>query len=342
MQHHASIIALIEILINDQDCIIIPNFGGFVVNVEDFIVEENPLVIYPRKKWIAFNERLNSDDGILSTQWALQNKISNKEAFLEINQFGKYIKAELAKNQKIKFGNIGEFNLSPEFNIVFSPFKENNYDLTMFGLTPVTISTLQDKPKPVLIEPIFQQNLHEEMSKEDVFKEEGEFKQLLPKHFIYTILAFIFAGFSTFYLTDPNSNLVNGSFSPFSNKFSKPTKENKKLKESINEQKNIIIKNISIKTTIDTNKINQISKNSSNKIHLIAGSFFTREKAEKALEEFKINGFKDANILDKNENETYYRISLGVESSFESGYKMASRLKKENKLDIWVYKPTSL
>jgi hypothetical protein len=198
------------------------------------------------------------------------------------------------------------------------------------------------KPKPILIEPKFQESLHEELTKEEVFKEEGHLKQFLPKHFIYSILAFILAGFSTFFLTDPNSNLVNGSFSPFTIKFSKQKIENKKLKESFNDQKNLIPQKINDRPSIDSNKINEVDKISLTKIHLIAASFLTREKAEKALIEFKNNGFNDAIILDKNENETYYRISIGVESSFELGYKTASRLKKENKLDIWVYKPTSL
>lgn len=346
MQNFTSIIALIEDLINDHDCIIIPNFGGFVVNVEDFIVQENPLVIYPRKKWIAFNERLKSDDGILSTQWATKNNLTNKEAFQEINQFGKYIKTELSKNQKITFGKIGEFKLNPESNIEFLPNKEKNYDLTMFGLNAVTISSIPNKPKPNLIEPVFHQNIQKEISQEDILMEYEHKKQILPKHYVYTLIAFIFTALSAFYLTEPkvNSNYVNSSFSPFSFNIKKEVKRNENLKEeSIIKTKIKDLKITDSKPKIDSSKVNPNNQSlQEDNIHLIAASFLTLKKAEEALIEFKNKGFKESTILAKKENETFYRVSIGVEATYELGYVTASRLKKENKIDIWVYKPSSL
>jgi hypothetical protein len=68
-------ISAIESLLLEHDCVIIPNFGGFVINVQDFKFDEKEAIIYPRKKSIAFNERLKSDDGILAMHIAKQNAI---------------------------------------------------------------------------------------------------------------------------------------------------------------------------------------------------------------------------------------------------------------------------
>lgn len=345
MKNYQSIITLIENLINEHDCIIIPNFGGFVVNIEDFKLNQNDWVISPRKRWIAFNKQLKSDDGLLATQWANMNQISHKEGFQEINQFSKFITAELIKNEQLAFGNIGEFQLSTESKITFIPNSEKNYDLSMFGLTSVNIVPITStKNKPELIEPKIDTTYHEEISQVELESEISHSKSILPKHIIYTILAFIFAGFSAYFLTEPNSRYVNSSFSPFTIKIAKKNIETPIKKKVANQTINSGLEENEIRPAIDSNKITQVPANniSLDKIELIAASFLTMEKAETALAEFQSKGFSDAKILAKGENEKFYRVSVGIESTFESGYKTAARLKKENKLDIWVYKPTAL
>jgi hypothetical protein len=42
--------------------------------------------------------------------------------------------------------------------------------------------------------------------------------------------------------------------------------------------------------------------------------------------------------LPKLENETYYRISLGSAKNMDLAYAQAANLKKEKKIDIWVFK----
>ncbi len=341
MKHYLAIISLIENLINEHDCIIIPNFGGFVVNMEDFKLSDDQQKIYPRRRWIAFNERLKSDDGLLSIQWASQQSISHKEAFKEINQFGQFIKSELAKNQILKLGSIGEFYLNPESNLLFTPNTAFNYDLTVFGLGEVSLTdigaSVKNKEKPVLIEPIIESEIREEKTTEEIESNKINQKTILPKHIVYTVLAFLFAGFSAYYLTEPNSRYANSSFSPFTIKIAKsnksisiPKKENK-VTTAINEP-------ATDSSQIHSNETAETIKQT-DKIYLIAASFLTKEKAEVAMNQLKEQGFLATEILAKNEHEKFYRVSLGNKESFEAAYKDAAKLKKENKLDIWVYKP---
>ena len=49
-------------------------------------------------------------------------------------------------------------------------------------------------------------------------------------------------------------------------------------------------------------------------------------------------GFQNAVILPKLENETYYRISLGSAKNMDLAYIEAAHLKKDKKIDIWVFK----
>jgi nucleoid DNA-binding protein len=116
---HINFISAIESLLLAHDCVIIPNFGGFVINVEDFKFEEKEAIIFPRKKSIAFNERLKADDGILAMHIAKQNDISQKKAFESVAVFGKEMKDGLRKNQPVAFGNLGTFSLTEESKIIF-------------------------------------------------------------------------------------------------------------------------------------------------------------------------------------------------------------------------------
>ena len=82
-------IQAIESLLLEHDCVIIANFGGFVINVQDFKFDEKEAIIHPRKKSIAFNGRLKSDDGILAMHLVKQHVISQKKAFESVAAFVK-------------------------------------------------------------------------------------------------------------------------------------------------------------------------------------------------------------------------------------------------------------
>jgi hypothetical protein len=56
------------------------------------------------------------------------------------------------------------------------------------------------------------------------------------------------------------------------------------------------------------------------------------------LKAFKSLGFDQAEIILKNDQSKFYRISLGTEHSMDAGYAKAGELKKSKKVDIWVFK----
>jgi len=72
-------------------------------------------------------------------------------------------------------------------------------------------------------------------------------------------------------------------------------------------------------------------------IFLVAASFKTQEKAEEGLSEFVSKGFDSVEILPKKEGEQYFRVSVGKVATMEEGYQVAASMKKNKKVDIWVY-----
>ncbi len=340
-----SIVTLIETLLYEHDCIIIPNFGGFVVNVKDFEFNTKEEKIYPRKRWIAFNERLRSDDGVLATAWAKKERISHKIAFDQISQFGQSLKDSLKSEPIIVLPKLGTFSLTAESKISFLPNPEQNFDLSQFGLLPVGLPSPTKISKPVLLENPIEKSLtlHEEISEETIEEEVLVPRRISTKVYVYALLAFLLGGLSAYYLTEPNSRYVNSSLSPFTIKIKKekntPTISKSQL--PIPEEKTIATDS-SIQASPQEPSIEEIKtpvNHESNSVFLVAASFQTQAKAELALSELKSKGFDQAVILPKSADAIHFRVSIGTEASMEAGYKKAAEIKSQKKLDIWVYKP---
>jgi len=321
-----NMIEFIERLLYSNDCVIIPQFGGFVLNTKDFQFLENDQTIAPKSKWVAFNERLQSDDGLLATSWAKDKGISQKQAFMVVHQFGHELSAIIKAETEFQFGNIGVFSLNKSGRLQFEPNQSLNFDLNQYGLTPVSIG--QARKKPVLQEnPI-------EKSVEDLPTIQPIKRTRQNQFYTYVILAFFIGGTAAYFLTEPNSRLVNSSFSPLTTRAKiraeKPA-DIKPLKKdvSINSEKPVEEKVESI--------VNETPESAAG-IYLVVGSFITEAKATICQAELVAKGFEDVKIIEKRSGEKYFRVSVGEVATYDAGYAAAAQMKSDNKLDIWVYK----
>jgi cell division protein FtsN len=318
-------IAFIENLLYTHDCVIIPHFGGFVLNTQDFQLDDAQ-VIHPKSKWVAFNERLQSDDGLLATHWAKEKGISQKQAFAAVHQFGQTLSAQIKEAKQFPFGNIGVFQVSKSGRLQFEPNQTLNFDLNQYGLQPVSIGIKKTKPS-------LQANPVEKSTEDQPMAEPAPVKRTRQHQFYtYVVLAFLFGGVAAYYLTEPNSRYVNSSFSPLTiriKKEAKPaiTKADSKAIESPMPVEKPAAENIDV-----------TPKPVSSGIYLVVGSFKTEAKAAICQAELLTKGFDEVTIIEKKAGEGHYRVSVGEVTNFEAGYAEAARLKTEKKLDIWVYK----
>ena len=314
-------IAFIEHLLYTHDCVIIPHFGGFVLNTQDFKLDDQQ-VIHPKSKWVAFNERLQSDDGLLATSWAKENGISLKQAFAAVHQFGQTLSAQIKVDKQFQFGNIGVFQVSKSGRLQFEPNQKINFDLNQYGLMPVGIG--QVRKKPVLQEsPV-------EKSAVDLPTVQPPVKRTRQNQFYtYVLMAFFFGGIAAYYLTEPNSRYVNSSFSPLTIRIKK-TKPTAPAKIANSE--------VPKKGPVAAEVQQEITSPVSGGIFLVAGSFKTEAKAATCQAELVAKGFENVQIIEKQAGEGHYRVSVGEVADFDAGYAAAARLKAEKKLDIWVYK----
>ena len=134
------LISHIEFLLHTHDCVIVPNLGGFVLNV------------YPVKKdgWAAFdapecelifNQNLTYNDGLLVESFMKTEKISFETAHKRVEAGVKELKSALQENETVAFGKLGTFSMNKERRYLFTPddtFVRPEY----FGLKKVALQPM--------------------------------------------------------------------------------------------------------------------------------------------------------------------------------------------------------
>lgn len=145
-------------LLYRYECVIIPQFGGFVTNERSAILDKKRQTIYPPYKQITFNNHLKNNDGLLANYIASVDKISY-DCALNYIKFEVESWIEKLRDEDLYLSGLGTFS-TVQGKLQFEPQKKTNYLLSSFGLSAVgakdlhgsveTGEVLEKEPVPVL------------------------------------------------------------------------------------------------------------------------------------------------------------------------------------------------
>lgn len=142
------IISHIERLLLVHDCVIVPKFGGFVLQTISAIYNEKEHLFSPQRKEIVFNITLQHNDGLLSESYMQMYDVNYRKAQLMLEEDVEDMKAALQENKKLSLGVLGSFNLGQEGQVIFLPGDSDAFSVGSYGLVPFNFPLL----KPVLAE----------------------------------------------------------------------------------------------------------------------------------------------------------------------------------------------
>lgn len=135
----ASIPEHIKNLLFEQDCVVVPDFGGFITNFHGAVVREQDASMLPPRKRVAFNEVLKFDDGLLTSYIALKEGRSREEVRSRIRLFAEQAWRELRQRNRFRFEHLGSFTLNAEGKLVFEPDHRINFFGESYGMTAVAL-----------------------------------------------------------------------------------------------------------------------------------------------------------------------------------------------------------
>jgi len=117
-----------------HDCVILPNFGGFVGNPQSAKLNKTTGILSPPSKQILFNANLKTNDGLLITHISNQEGVTQEVAKNEVENYATKIANKLTNSKVLRIDKVGLFILGREGNIIFSQDSLNNYSLDSFGM----------------------------------------------------------------------------------------------------------------------------------------------------------------------------------------------------------------
>jgi len=131
-----------------NDCVIIPEFGGFITNYKPASVENNQF--FPPAKEIAFNNKLISNDGLLVNYISEIEGINYFEAKQKLGAFVEEIQLNLERNRNVYFEGVGYLHYDSRENLQFEPQIKQNLLAESYGLQNFSFEKLYQRqmPKP--------------------------------------------------------------------------------------------------------------------------------------------------------------------------------------------------
>lgn len=121
-------------LLYTNDCVILPEFGGFVSQYAPARIHPINHTFYPPSKQVLFNSKLTRDDGLLTDFIAHRENISYSDSKISTAHFVKSLNDKLDQGQKLTLEKIGSLRKDVEGSLLFDPDIEVNYLEDAFGL----------------------------------------------------------------------------------------------------------------------------------------------------------------------------------------------------------------
>jgi len=308
-------------LLYTNECVIIPEFGGFIGNITSAKLNKATETLSPPSKNILFNKNLTTNDGLLIAHISKRENITNTEAKNIVEKFVNEINAKLTSSKILRLDKIGLLTLNTDNKISFIQDKSINYNIDAFGMQNISskyIKHIKEEIKLKELNPI---------------KEPEKF-YINKKRILLKAAAIMLPLFFLSYITITQEKKIDSVYkqmaelNPFhsTNKKSSIVKKNitEKIKnetadiKTIEEAKSIVIE--------EKNPVEPVIKEMKTTYYIIGGAFNEKTNAERMLRDLMQKNYKAEIIKEK----TFLRVSYNSFLNKEEALLALNNIRKEN------------
>ncbi len=141
----------IEILLLSNDCVIVPDFGGFMTHNVPAHYDTNDLSFVPPMRTLGFNPQLRMNDSLLVQSYVESYDISYPEALRSIESEVNELKALLGEQGSFTMEDLGTLTVNQDGNYEFVPCEAGILTPEFFGLNTYTFPRLKNASSSTLV-----------------------------------------------------------------------------------------------------------------------------------------------------------------------------------------------
>lgn len=132
----------IEILLLENDCVIVPDFGGFMAHHLSARYEESEGIFLPPLRTLGFNPQLRLNDSLLAQSYVETYDISYPEALRRIAAEVEELKQWLVEKGHYEFNDLGTISLTADGRYEFTPCEAGILTPSLYGLSSFEMNKL--------------------------------------------------------------------------------------------------------------------------------------------------------------------------------------------------------
>ena len=350
----------IEILLLSNDCVIVPDFGGFMAHHVDAHYDENEGIFLPPQRTLGFNPQLKINDSLLAQSYVEAYDISYPEAILRIEDEVNELKMHLQTEGIYELYDIGTLEFNENGNYVFTPCEAGiltpnlyglcSFEMKPFKMTVAPVTTSIDEKIEKAAQVINMNHLENDVEiakvETEVDDEDNEDMVRIKYSWIRNAVAVAAILLAVFFAAMPtgktemmsrtisniNSNLFFGMMSKDTN--TSKIEISKANIENPTNKADTISKLEKIKTE-QAVKTEPIKKG----YCIVLASQVSKRNAEMFVERLKGKGLDSAEIYVKQKAQSIRRVVCGNFQTQEEAYKELRKIHKDEELkDAWIYK----
>lgn len=313
----------IEKLLAHHDYVVVPNLGGFVVQIESAQVLTDRIIA--PNAYVSFNPLMQHTDGLLAIEIARSEQVSYRVAMEAIEKEVATIKFNLDKIGYYHLGAIGKLRQDENGKIIFLPSEHANFLPQNFQLSDLYFQNKDSRNKE---------------SKKNITLS-------LPKASIYKYAAVAVLIIGLFFTTPKVNDMrvsADASLAPISllrNIKTEPKIVKTEIKTdsipatTVIEKDSVVTTAKDVAATVKTEKTQEKAIEQSKNYHVIIASLSTHEAAERLCKEMASANYRGAHILPP---EKTYRVAIQSFSSKTEAIKYMENLRlSDSKFETaWV------
>ena len=141
----------IEILLLNNDCVIVPDLGGFMAHYTEARYDDRDQTFLPPMRTLGFNPALKMNDSLLAQSYIEAYDISYPEAIHRIEDEVNELVQRIENQGYYELNDIGVLRINEYGSYEFEPCEAGILTPTLYGLSTVEIEPLTEQ-KPATVQ----------------------------------------------------------------------------------------------------------------------------------------------------------------------------------------------